>query len=524
MMSARELEESQNRKVSHDVSAFRARQVRSEIFNDSFQPGQLSRPKSLDNLSKISGFRSSNETLSSASAVTFDQAPSRHHRRSRPLSPPASPPTSAFRVVRGRNESPYSTPNTAKRSDVLRRNQPLTPQDDHARKMKGSPQSLTDRDSSQHSGDSARATSPSPSQPRSRRSSFSSAVSAHESDHEVDHRRDEVVTPKRTSTTERPPPPYQGGLDGSMRSDRSDDSSPQVSRSSRGPPPPYHRPSVDDTKLGATSSVSSEPERRPPSYTEAAKSLSRTPSIRSKSGTPRDMRPSPRQEQRTWETQSTPQSRRTEPPPMDLASPIDKNSSINSEPEILIDATQSTVSAIPIGASPSSSQTKTNKESTVVSTFFQPVESLQESPLRRMNSMPRYNTRSKSMEESYRRKESAKTADTLFAAVLVRQRSLSDNPPRPDEPMRRPKDLPGLTSTSGQPSSNSSVREDDGRTSRSEIESIPERHNEDGNSDAPPRDRQTSDSESEGRSKSRSGTRTPQRGKGTHQWLEYGCV
>ncbi|KAK3731642.1 hypothetical protein QZH41_019767, partial [Actinostola sp. cb2023] len=81
MMTPREIEEFQGRKVSHDVSAFRARQVRSEIFADNFHTGRLSRPKSLDNLNKIGGFRGSNDTLSSASAVAVDNAPSKNLRR-----------------------------------------------------------------------------------------------------------------------------------------------------------------------------------------------------------------------------------------------------------------------------------------------------------------------------------------------------------------------------------------------------------------------------------------------------------
>ncbi|KAK3731639.1 hypothetical protein QZH41_007311 [Actinostola sp. cb2023] len=482
MMTPREIEEFQGRKVSHDVSAFRARQVRSEIFADNFHTGRLSRPKSLDNLNKIGGFRGSNDTLSSASAVAVDNAPSKNLRRGRRSSPPASPPSSAFRVVPRQNSSPI----TSKRADVLRSSP--TPLKDNSpsnpRRMRVSPQSLAERElnSSQYNDSSIRPRSPSPA--RSRRSSFSSAVSGQESDHEMDRRDDISVSSKRSSIAERAqPPPYHKGLDISPRPDGREDVPPQERRSSRGPPPPYQRTqaSVDEEKRDESFNRSKQStERRPPPYPEASKSpygLKRTPSVNSRTGTPRDdprsARPgntretprdrktSPRQEQIPWPIQSTPQvpARRTgqHSLSMDTDSHLNRtrdSSFVDNEPEVLIDATESTVSAVPVSVNPSSTQHKVvspndDNSNRVIPTFFRPVESLAESPLRRMNSMPRYNLRSRSMEESQGRprKESSKTTDTLFAAVLVRQRASSDNP-RPTEELRRPTDLPLGTSAS----------------------------------------------------------------------------
>lgn len=518
-------EEVQSRKISHDISAFRARQVRSEIFGDNFQVGQLGRPKSLDNLNKIGGFRGSNDTLSSASAVTIDNVPSKNVRRVRRSSPPSSPLGSAFRVVQRPNGSPYSTPISARKGDVMRSSPPI--EMEQARKMKASPDS----------GASPRASSPSPSGSRSRRSSFSSAVSGHESDHEAE-RREEAVSSKRSSVAERtPPPPYNTGLNSSFRHSKSNEAaqSPQTRRSSRGPPPPYQRP-IDDVKQDETPSQSSE--RRPPPYPEAARQgFKRTPSIRSKSGTPREDLPpykmnsrdssfdkgaSPREEQRSWSNQSTPQYHRGETLSMDGASPINRHDlSIDDEPEILIDATQSTVSAVPV--TPNSSDQTKDEGHTVISTFFKPVEELRESPLRRMNSMPRYNPRSKSFEESPGRpKKSVKSSDTLFAAVLVRQRSLSDDP-------RRSRDLSSEVSrTDRQPQSvpiSTIVENHQTPKASGSLDTAQQSHDEE-NKDAATVVSTGSHEESgsEGKSKSKSGSRTTLRGKGTHQWLEYGCV
>ena len=58
------------RSATHDVSAFRARQVRSEIFNDSdWSPGRLGRPRSMDALDKLP---SSSSTLTPGDAGSGD--------------------------------------------------------------------------------------------------------------------------------------------------------------------------------------------------------------------------------------------------------------------------------------------------------------------------------------------------------------------------------------------------------------------------------------------------------------------
>ena len=62
-----------HRSATHDVSAFRARQVRSEVFNDSdWSPGRLGRPRSMDALDKLP---SSSSTLTPGDADSVDGHP-----------------------------------------------------------------------------------------------------------------------------------------------------------------------------------------------------------------------------------------------------------------------------------------------------------------------------------------------------------------------------------------------------------------------------------------------------------------
>lgn len=61
------------RSATHDVSAFRARQARSEIFNDSdWSPGRLGRPRSMDSLNKLP---SSSSTLTPGEVESGDGLP-----------------------------------------------------------------------------------------------------------------------------------------------------------------------------------------------------------------------------------------------------------------------------------------------------------------------------------------------------------------------------------------------------------------------------------------------------------------
>lgn len=61
------------RSATHDMSAFRARQVRSEIFNDSdWSPGRLGRPRSMDSLDKLP---SSSSTLTPGEGESGDGLP-----------------------------------------------------------------------------------------------------------------------------------------------------------------------------------------------------------------------------------------------------------------------------------------------------------------------------------------------------------------------------------------------------------------------------------------------------------------
>ena len=58
------------RSPTHDMSAFRARQVRSEIFNDGdWSPGRLGRPRSMDSLDKLP---SSSSTLTPGDGESGD--------------------------------------------------------------------------------------------------------------------------------------------------------------------------------------------------------------------------------------------------------------------------------------------------------------------------------------------------------------------------------------------------------------------------------------------------------------------
>lgn len=69
-----DFESARNRSATtHDVSAFRARQVRSEIFNDSdWSPGRLGRPRSMDSLDKMP---SSSSTLTPGDTGSGDGLP-----------------------------------------------------------------------------------------------------------------------------------------------------------------------------------------------------------------------------------------------------------------------------------------------------------------------------------------------------------------------------------------------------------------------------------------------------------------
>ena len=68
------------RSTTHDMSAFRARQVRSEIYNDSdWSPGRLSRPRSLESLDRLP---SSSSTLTPGDGETGDGLPDKEEVRS----------------------------------------------------------------------------------------------------------------------------------------------------------------------------------------------------------------------------------------------------------------------------------------------------------------------------------------------------------------------------------------------------------------------------------------------------------
>ena len=91
----------QLRKASHDVSAFRARQARSEIFTDNWTPGRLGRPRSLDALDKLANSESE-LTTDNAGAGTVEAFYIRSSPRASPArlrkhrlqdTPPRTPPT-----------------------------------------------------------------------------------------------------------------------------------------------------------------------------------------------------------------------------------------------------------------------------------------------------------------------------------------------------------------------------------------------------------------------------------------------
>ena len=68
------------RSTTHDMSAFRARQVRSEIYNDSdWSPGRLSRPRSLESLDRLP---SSSSTLTPGDGEPGDGLPDKEEVRS----------------------------------------------------------------------------------------------------------------------------------------------------------------------------------------------------------------------------------------------------------------------------------------------------------------------------------------------------------------------------------------------------------------------------------------------------------
>ncbi|XP_031572886.1 daple-like protein isoform X2 [Actinia tenebrosa] len=594
MMSTREIEMVQQRKVS-DVSAFRARQVRSEIFADNFNPGRLNRPKSLDNLNKIGGFRGSNDTLSSGSAV--ESTPNRSSRGHARITPPSSP-INAFRVIPQQNSSPYSSPKTSKKGISSRSSSPPTNKSPVVpRRMRASPMSSSVNDRSpQYSQDSVRDPS---TPPRSRRSSFSSAISGHESDQEMERIDNMSVSSMRSSIVERTPPPYPR--------DAKDESASKSKRSSiaeRGPPPPYHRRPASglDAEKREDSSPhskrSSTAERRPPPYPRGPETdfqpehpsarspyaLNRSASFHSRSGVSREeqtavTRGSKREslrEKKTASLESREQAprhsplqtttRRNERMPHTKDSPNAKNfdSSVDSESEVLIDATESVVSAVPLSpassiASPNNVVSPSdNSSSTVkVASYIRQNESLQESPLRRMNSIPRHNARSRSMDESSplkTRKEPTKAdkGESCFAAVMVRQKSLTEEPLPSSETrssdvasgannvvrarvtsfeQQKPEQIPKSSTLSNLPVQGSPIRNDDDEDDRwskisSGTDNSHSRRERQGAS-SPNSQTQRDDNQSEERSNSRNSSRASQQRdrKGTtHQWLEYGCV
>ncbi|XP_078351511.1 uncharacterized protein LOC144636228 isoform X2 [Oculina patagonica] len=104
------------RSATHDMSAFRARQVRSEIFNDSdWSPGRLGRPRSMDSLDKMP---SSSSTLTPGDVESGDGLPDkegagpsgRHlkHPGMKHLTPSASP--SGMRKHHWAKSSPNISP------------------------------------------------------------------------------------------------------------------------------------------------------------------------------------------------------------------------------------------------------------------------------------------------------------------------------------------------------------------------------------------------------------------------------
>lgn len=113
---AEEVDAVRLRSATHDMSAFRARQVRSEIFNDSdWSPGRLGRPRSMDSLDKMP---SSSSTLTPGDAGSGDGLPDkegtgtlgRHlkHPGMKHLTPSASP--SGMRKHHWARSSPNISP------------------------------------------------------------------------------------------------------------------------------------------------------------------------------------------------------------------------------------------------------------------------------------------------------------------------------------------------------------------------------------------------------------------------------
>ena len=104
------------RSATHDMSAFRARQVRSEIYNDSdWSPGRLSRPRSLESLDRLP---SSSSTLTPGDGESGDGLPGKEEVRSaarylkqpgmKHLTPSASP--SGMRKHHWARSSPNLSP------------------------------------------------------------------------------------------------------------------------------------------------------------------------------------------------------------------------------------------------------------------------------------------------------------------------------------------------------------------------------------------------------------------------------
>ena len=104
------------RSTTHDMSAFRARQVRSEIYNDTdWSPGRLSRPRSLESLDRLP---SSSSTLTPGDGEPGDGLPDKEEVRSaarylkqpgmKHLTPSASP--SGMRKHHWARSSPNLSP------------------------------------------------------------------------------------------------------------------------------------------------------------------------------------------------------------------------------------------------------------------------------------------------------------------------------------------------------------------------------------------------------------------------------
>ena len=115
------------RSATHDMSAFRARQVRSEIYDNDWSPGRLGRPRSMDSLDKLP---SSSSTLTPGDGESGDGLPGKEERESPPrylkqpgmkhLTPSASP--TGMRKYHWARSSPNLSP------VVSRKEYPVSPE------------------------------------------------------------------------------------------------------------------------------------------------------------------------------------------------------------------------------------------------------------------------------------------------------------------------------------------------------------------------------------------------------------